>query len=167
LIKDFPEEGRRKPYILGEDGFDYLIRTHFDEIIDFKTFSKYCNEYFSHVFGYWEELEDCELDIYVINSLRGIINKIYVDVVRELIIGERERYSHQEFVNDLYTRLYLPEMFFDADEISDNIINKILIFRDNKPEILKFLQEWIVEEKSKYYKRIERLEEVEKRVMHK
>ena len=85
----------------------------------------------------------------------------------ELIIGERERYSHQEFVNDLYTRLYLPEMFFDKDEISDNIIDKILIFRDNKPEILKFLQEWIAEEKSKYYKRIERLEEVEKRVMHK
>jgi len=58
-------------------------------------------------------------------------------------------------------------MFFDKDEISDNIIDKILIFRDNKPEILKFLQEWIAEEKSKYYKRIERLEEVEKRVMHK
>jgi len=57
LITNFPEEGRRKLYILGEDGFDYLIRTHFDKIIDFKTFSKYCNEYFSLVFFYGEELE--------------------------------------------------------------------------------------------------------------
>ena len=167
LITDFPEEGRRKPYILGEDGFDYIIQFHFDEIVDLQNFTKTCSKYFPLVYGYWEELQNCELDIYIKDSLRGIIKKIYVDIVRELIIGERERYSHQEFVNDLYTRLYLPEMFFDKDEISDNIIDKILIFRDNKPEILKFLQEWIAEEKSKYYKRIERLEEVEKRVMHK
>ncbi len=165
LIMDFPEEGRRKPYIIGEDGFDYLIRTHIDKIYDFDNFTKYCKEYFPLVLGYWEELKDRGFDDYVKGSLRRMIEGIYVDVVRELVRRKRETYTHQEFIEDLYARIYIPEMFLDADEAADNIpIYKIHQFRNSKPEIMNFILEWITEEKNKSIQRIMKLEKVEKNI---
>lgn len=159
LIRELPKDGRRKPYKLSEDGFDLVIRSHLDDIHDFDNFAKHHEEYFPLVLGHWKELKKSELDGYVKDNLKKSVKNVYFDVVKELMLKKRERYSHGEFIRDLSARIYIPEIFEDCEEIYDGVtIDKIIQFRDKVSEIKKFKEKWIGEEKVKSYKYIEGLE---------
>ncbi len=148
MIKEFPEEGRRKPYMLAEDGFDYILRTHIDEICDFEIFAKYYGEYFPLVFGYWGDLKEHGLDDYVVGNLKSMIKEVYVDVDRELELGWRIRYTHQEFIENLYTRIYVPEIFHFTDDVPEDIpVDEIRKFRKSKFDLMNFIQGWKTREK--------------------
>ncbi|MFC1804060.1 hypothetical protein ACFL0D_08890 [Thermoproteota archaeon] len=163
LIKEFPEEGRRKPYILDEDGFDIVLRECINKVDDFEIYALYYTEYFPLVLSYWNELKNNRLDSFVKRMLTDVVDEIYLDVVKELVLGKRNRYSHKEFIEDLYVRIYLPEMFIDGDNVPDNIpIYRIRQFRNGTPQIKNFINEWISEEKNNTYKHIQKLEQVEK-----
>jgi hypothetical protein len=162
MIKEYPEKGRRKPYILTEDGFDYILRIHIDDISDFDTFADYCRDFFPLVFGYWDDLKEHGLCEYVAGNLKTIIRVVYVDVVRELVLGWRTKYTHQEFIEDLYTRIYVPELYHFEDDTPDAVpFNEIRIFRKSKLDLMNFIQRWKTREKNKANNRIERLEHLE------
>ena len=162
MIKEYPEKGRRKPYVLAEDGFDYILRLHIDDVYDFDTFSEYCSEYFPLVFGYWEDLKEHGLLDYVVGNLKSMIKVVYVDVVREFELGWRNRFTHIEFIENLYTRIYVPELFHFTEEVPKDIpLSEIRKFRKDKKEILKFIQKWKTREKKKAYQLIKRLENIE------
>ena len=107
-------------------------------------------------------LKKRELNGYVKDNLKKSVKSIYFDVVKELMLKKRKRYSHGEYIRDLSARIYMPEMFEDCEEIYDGIpIDKIIQFRDKVSEIKKFIEKWIGEEKVKSYKYIERLKQIE------
>jgi len=161
FIVDFPEKGRRKPYRVGEDGFDYLIRNHLDEIQCFDVFAEYCGDHFPLVFGFWGELKSLGLDVYVKINLKRIVDEIYLDIIKELASGERRRFSHNEFIESLYVRLYVPELFINEDEVSElSYFNLIREFRDERPEVFEFITEWIVDQEKSLYQKIKRLDQV-------
>ena len=95
-------------------------------------------------------------------NLKTIIKVVYVDVVRELVLGWRTRYTHQEFIEDLYTRIYVPELFHFTDEVPADIpLNEIRKFRKDKTEVMNYIQRWKTSEVKKAYNIIERLEIIE------
>ena len=160
FIVDFPEEGRRKPYRVGEDGFDYLIRNHIDEIQCFDVFAEYCGDHFPLVFGFWGELKSLGLDVYVKKNLKRIVGEIYLDIIKELALGERRSFSHNEFIESLYARLYLPELFIQEDEVPELIpFNLIREFRGERLEVFEFITEWIVDQEKSLYQKIKRLDQ--------
>ncbi len=162
LIKEYPEEGRRKPYKLAEDGFDYILQTHFDEIHDFNIFAENYREYFPLVLGCWEDLKDYGLDDYVVGNLVGMIKGIYVNVFREIMLGWRQRFTHQEFIENLYIRIYVPELFHHTDKIANDIpLTDIRKFRKDNDDIWNFIQRWKTSEIKKTNKIVKRLENIE------
>jgi hypothetical protein len=162
VIMEYPEKGRRKPYILTEDGFDYILQNHIDDIRDFDTFAEHYRDYFPLVFGNWEDLNEHGLSDYVAENLKTIIKVVYVDVIRELVLGWRTMYTHQEFIEDLFARIYVPELFHFTDEVpADLPLNEIRKFRKSKPDLMIFIQRWKNNEMKKAYKIIDRLEKIE------
>ena len=160
FIVDFPEEGRRKQYMVGEDGFDYLIRNHIDEIQCIDVFAEYCGDHFPLVFGFWGELKSLGLDVYVKKNLKRIVGEIYLDIIKELALGERRSFSHNEFIESLYARLYLPELFIQEDEVPELIpFNLIREFRGERLEVFEFITEWIVDQEKSLYQKIKRLDQ--------
>jgi hypothetical protein len=161
MIEKFPEEGRRKPYIIGENAFDYLIQDHMDKIYDFENFVKCCEDYFSLVFGFWSDLKAYGLADYVKNSLSGMIYEIYFDIKRDLVLGKRKTYSHEEFIRDLYARIYIPDLFSEPDEIEKNVpFKKIKEFRKKISAIKSFVQERVDVEENEENQKIRRLKRV-------
>ena len=150
-----------QPYLVTEDGFDYLIRTQVERIHDFNTFAEHCTSHFPLVFGYWEELKKHGLDSYVKDNLESFVEEIYFDVFRDLSLGRLSRYSHLEFIEDMYVRLYLPEMFKTDEGLELIPFREILEFRRSKQDIMNLIRGWITEEKNSSLKRLKRLEQVE------
>jgi hypothetical protein len=147
LIEKYPEKGRRKPYHLSEDGFDLVLRIYLERVTDFDSFAHHYEDYFPLVLGYWEKLKKDGLSDYVEKSLGEMIGEIYLVVTREFILGMRDRYSHKEFVDDLTTRIYLPEIFYEQLEGPESIPNdKIINFRNSNPGIMDFTKKWINDE---------------------
>ena len=148
--------------MLAENGFDYILRLHIDEVCDFDTFAVHYREYFPLVFGYWDDLKGHGLVDYVVGNLRSMIKAVYVDVNRERVLGWRTRYSHQEFVEDLYTRIYVPELFHFGDDVLEDIpVNEIRVFRKGKDDLMNFILEWSTNKEKKAYRIIERLKKLE------
>ena len=143
FLVPYPEEGRRKPYRIGEDGFDYLIRKHIEEIYRLDVFAEYCCDYFPLVFGYWDELKENGLDDYVKNNLSQVVDELYVDVFRDLALGWRRRFSHTEFIEALYVRLYLPEAFWGDERLSLIPFEDIVLFRGERADVLGFIHGWL------------------------
>jgi hypothetical protein len=98
---------RIQPYHLTEDGFDIALR-FVDEILDFDSFVNNNKDYFSLVFGYWKCLGEFGLHEWVKKVLKDSVPRIDVQIWGELITGDRSRYSHGEFITDLYLRIYGP-----------------------------------------------------------
>ena len=162
LIEEVKEKGRKKPYKVSVDGFDYLIQNYIDEIHNFDDFVEYCRDYFPLVFGYWRELERLGLDEYVRTSLTSMINEIYLDVIRELALGLRKRFTHKEFIEALYIRLYLPELFYGETGNGSVQYQTIQEFRENQREILEFIKQWINEKRIRLESEIKKLDRVYK-----
>jgi len=125
-----------------------------------RAFVEYCGDYFPLVFGYWGELGRLGLDEYVKARLKSIIDDIYVDVIRELKLGMRRRFSHQEFIEALYIRLYLPELFYDEAEERPVQYRTIQEFRDNNRDILEFIKQWKTEKRKRLEYEIKKLDDV-------
>ena len=163
LIKELKKEGRRQPYKLREDGFDLILRSQLAEINDFDNFASNYTEYFPMVFGLWGELKKHELDEYVKKSLAGIIDRIYADVFRELKLKVRERYSHDEFIKDISTRVYVPDLYIDdEDEFCVQILSKLNFFSDSVSIVKEFIEGRISEEESKLNQKLDRIKQVKK-----
>lgn len=127
---------RIQPYYLTEDGFDIVLR-FVDEIMDFDSFVMNTREFFPLVFDYWESLRKHGLDVWVKKVLRGSVRRIDVQIWGELYLGDRLRYSHDAFVNDLYLRIYGPWISDSSwEEIKNNIpLEQIQQFLNKHPEI--------------------------------
>jgi len=107
-IERGPSGSRRsQPYYLKEDGFDVVLR-YLDHITDFDLFAKTSRRHFPLVFNYWDSLAENGLREWVVTTMREQVGKIDAVVMSQLIAGDRSRYSHDEFVNDLYNRIYGP-----------------------------------------------------------
>ena len=127
---------RIQPYYLTEDGFDIVLR-FVDEIMDFDSFVKNSREFFPLVFDYWDSLREHGLDEWVKKVLKGSVRRIDVQIWGELYLGDRSRYSHDEFINDLYLRIYGPWISSSPwEEIKNNFpVEQIQHFLKYHPEI--------------------------------
>ena len=138
LIEKGPKGDRRtQPYLLTEDGFDVVIR-YIDYVDDFESFAKLSQGHFPLVFDYWESLRRNRLTDWVIETLRGEVRRLDAVVFSQLYSGDRVRYSHEEFVNDLYGRVYGPwHPRSDKMEFSDVVpVEKLRAFLVENPEVL-------------------------------
>lgn len=63
-----------------------------------------------------------------------------------------KRYSHQRFIEDLYIRLYLPEMFKSVDELRSRA--------RGRPDIKDFILSWLTDEEVFLLDRLRRIEVV-------
>ena len=160
LITEYPEEGRRKPYILGVNGFDYVIRTQLHMITDIENFVEAYQMYFPLVFGVWGKLREYGLVDYVWSNLAGYMEGIYLGLYEDFALGRRVRYYHQEFIEDLYTRIYLPELF--KDELEAVPLDRLVEFRRELPEVLGFVNGYLVDQKTELSERLEKVMLVEK-----
>jgi hypothetical protein len=162
LITECPEEGRRKPFILGVDGFDYLVRTQLQKITHFDTFVEVYKMYFPLVFGYWDMLRDAGLVDYVMVNLGRNVEEIYLGLFEDFVRGRILRYSHQEFIEDLYARIYLPELFWSTGELDKVLVSRLFEFRRAEPVIFDFLKAYLVKRKKDLIEKLETIERVEK-----
>ena len=119
LIVELERMGRRKPYKLSVDGFDLILRTHLSEINDIDTFALNYEEYFPLVFSLWGDLKKHGLDDYVKNGVAEIIQRIYVDLFSEFVLKVRGRYSHDEFIENISARIYLPDLYIGGEDDFD------------------------------------------------
>jgi len=163
LIEELENEGRRKPYRLSEDGFDLILRSRIADIDDFEKFASNYKGYFPLVFGLWEKLKRYELDEYVKDSIVDIIERIYIDIIRELKLETRERYSHEEFVEDISARIYIPDLYvYDVTEFNVQILSKINSFSNAIPIVKAFIEKRISEESNKIEQKLDRIKHVKK-----
>jgi len=60
-------------------------------------------------------------------------------ILSQLIAGDRKRYSHEEFINDLYDRVYGPWFTVDnwAEFVEEVPTDRISAFLKNNPAVLK------------------------------
>ena len=140
FIEKLPQEGRRIPYKLSEDGFDHIIRLYINDILEFDKFATKCSEYFPLVFGYWELLKKHNLEEHVKRVLNRGVKHIYLRVIDELYRGIRMRYSHEEFINDLSMLIYGPFIYdYTIEEIKREIpIEGIKHFLNENSEVKNF-----------------------------
>ena len=129
---------RVQPYHLTEDGFDVILRI-VDRILDFNSFVENNRVFFPMVFNYWESLGECGLHNWVKKVLSDSVRRIDVRVWGELSIGERYRYTHDEFINDLYLSIYGPWISpVHWDTLKKEIpIGRIQDFLKINPEIIE------------------------------
>jgi hypothetical protein len=146
LIKKGPKGARRtQPYLLTQDGFDIVIR-YINEIKNIESFVESTKNHFPLVFKYWDKLDKHGLQEWVINTLREQIPRIDARIMSQLITGERTRYSHEEFVSDLYDLVYGPWL---TEKIWDEFVGDFPLDR-----IKGFLKEnhMILQSRIKSYK---------------
>lgn len=139
LIEEGPAGARRaKPYLLTEDGFDIIIRNS-SYIDDFDSFANLSRNHFPLVFGYWGGIISARLKEWVLETLRKQIRGVDAAVLSQLYAGYRSRYTHEEFVNDLYCRIYGPwPEASNWEEFSGNVpVERLRDFLYKNPEILK------------------------------
>lgn len=138
LIEKGPKGSRgTQPYLLTEDGFDAIIR-YIDYVEDFEAFAKLSRGHFPLVFGYWDSLRRNRLTDWVRETLGGEVRRIDAAVFSQLYSGDRVRYSHEEFVNDLYGRVYGPwNLRGDSMEFSDVVpVERLRAFLVENPVVL-------------------------------
>jgi hypothetical protein len=139
LIVKGPVGPRRvQPYLITKNGFDHLIR-YMNEINNIGGFVDSTKSHFPLVFKYWDSLGEHGLQEWVINTLREQIGKIDARVMSQLITGERIRYSHEEFVSDLYDLVYGPwltEKNWD-ELVGDFTLDRIKAFLKENHKILQ------------------------------
>jgi len=132
--------GSRKsqPYFLKEDGFDVVLR-FLGFIDDFDLFARTSGSHFPLVFNYWDSLVGNGLREWVIGTIRRHVRKIDAVVMGQLVAGDRSRYSHDEFVNDLYSRIYGPwPVVGDWDAFVREVpIDRIRTFLRENPEVMR------------------------------
>lgn len=165
LITESPEEGRRKPYILSVDGFDYVIRILLPGITDFDRFVEIYQKYFPLVFGVWDMLREYDLDNYIKSTLSRKVEVIYLGLYKDLALRRIAGYSHQEFIEDLYMQIYLPELFNGDDELDAMVLGKISEFRKNVPEVKAFVERYLGEQKKGLRERLDKIELLEKSLL--
>ncbi len=121
-----------------ENGFDILIR-HIGDIANFDSFVTASKTHFPLIFNYWDSLGRHSLQNWVVNTLTKQMPVIDAAKWSQLIAGDRKRYSHEEFINDLYNRVYGPWFTIDdLDEfVGDVPIDRIRAFLKDNPEVLK------------------------------
>jgi hypothetical protein len=129
---------RSQPYVLTEDGFDIVLR-YLEDVNDFDSFVSAGKSYFPLVFCYWSLLEEYGLQEWVINTLKKQVPVIDVKIMSQLIAGDRSRYSHDEFINDLYDLVYGPWLMLDIwdESVSEIPIDEIRAFLKECPEIMQ------------------------------
>ena len=139
LIKMGPKGPRNsQPYLLTEDGFDYVLR-FIDDIRDVDIFVRAGVEYFPLVFKYWKSLGEYDLHGWVLDTLRLQIPRIDIMIYGQLLMGDRERFSHTEFIDLLYSGIYGPWL---AEGEWENFIERIPVdriaaFLHGNPEIMR------------------------------
>jgi len=129
---------RSQPYYLKEDGFDVMLR-YLEHITDFDLFAKTSGRHFPLVFKYWDSLIENGLRDWVIRTLREQVKKIDAVVMSQLIAGDRNRYSHDEFVNDLTNRIYGPWPVVGdwGAFVMEVPIDRIRAFLIGSPEVMR------------------------------
>ena len=141
-IEKGPTGSRRsQPYYLKEDGFDMVLR-YLEYIDDFDIFAKTSGGHFPLVFNYWDSLIENGLREWIIRTMREQVKKIDAIVMSQLIAGDRSRYSHDEFVNDLYNRIYGPWPVFGdwSAFVMEVPIDRIRAFLRGNPEVMRTRQ---------------------------
>jgi hypothetical protein len=141
-IEKGPTGSRRsQPYYLKEDGFDVVLR-YLEYIDDFDTFAKTSGRHFPLVFNHWDSLAENGLREWVITTMREQVKKIDAVVMSQLIAGDRSRYSHEEFVNDLTNRIYGPWPVVGdwSAFVMEVPIDRIRAFLMGNPEVMRTRQ---------------------------
>ena len=143
----------KKPYLLTEDGFDFVLRD-ISRILDFNQFVRAYEQHFPFVFNYWDELEKYELQEWVRYILENVMEYIDFRVRNELFTGIISRYSHEEFVTDLLTQIYGPFLIIrNIEEMKEKIPeDKIRRFIREK----EVLRQTIEKQTQSYKERFER-----------
>ncbi len=165
LITEHPEEGRRKPYILDINGFDYVIRILLPGITDFDRFVEIYPMYFPLVFGVWDKLREYDLDNYIKSTLSRKVESIYLGLYKDLALRRIAGYSHREFIEDLYVQIYLPELFNGDDELDGRVLGKIVKFRREVSEVRVFVERNLGEQKKGLRERLDKIELLEKSLL--
>jgi hypothetical protein len=127
-----------QPYLITKNGFDHVIR-YINEINNIDGFVESTKTHFPLVFKYWDKLDEHDLQEWVINTLREQIPRIDARIMSQLITGERTRYSHEEFISDLYDLVYGPwltEKNWDKF-VGDFTLDRIKAFLKENHKILQ------------------------------
>lgn len=129
---------RSRPYFLMEDGFDVVLR-FLEYIDDFDLFAKASRSHFPLIFDYWDSLVENGLREWVIVTLKEQVKKIDAVVMSQLVAGDRGRYSHSEFVNDLYNRIYGPWTVFGdwSAFVKEVPVDSLKSFLRGNPEVMR------------------------------
>jgi hypothetical protein len=137
--------------IFDEDIFDWILREHIEDINDFDYFTCKSSRLFPLVFGKWDKLKKYGLDSWVKKNLPRVVTYTQIQNIAELYVGNRLRYSHMEFIDDLSVYLYGPFPFI-SDKVRRNLpFVELLQFLMNSSDVLEF----VVKQSKKYKKYFE------------
>ena len=131
-----------QPYYVTKDGFDVVLRI-IDGIKNFDSFVENNKEHFPILFNYWESLGKHDLHSWIIHILTNSVREIDTQIQREIILGERQRYSHKEFIDDISSMIYGPWIITERwEDAKQNIpFDKIMSFLNVNKEIIESRKE--------------------------
>ena len=75
---------------------------------------------------------------WILKTLRGQVRRIDAEVFGQIYSGDRVRYSHEEFVQDLYSRIYGPWFTMSSwEELSEVVpVEGLRAFLHGNPDVL-------------------------------
>jgi len=149
-----------------EDIFDWVLRVHVDKIDEFDIFARNCTKHFPLVFNDWNGIKQHGLDIWVKKVLETVIKHIHIKTIEKITTNTITRYTHQDFIEDLYTYIYGPLLFNPNNTKEQISYTKLKKYVNNTPEVKQFIVKRIEKNKYCFEHKQNELESYEKRIIH-
>jgi hypothetical protein len=100
-----------------EDIFDWVVRFHADKIDNYDNFAENCSLYFPLVFENWSSIKQNGLELWVKTVLANVYKFIHLKTIERLSRDVNSRYTHNDFVEDIYSFILGPSLFVPENSV--------------------------------------------------
>lgn len=118
------------------------------------------------MFNSWNSIKQHGLDIWVKSVLKNAIKHIHIKTIEKLTTNTKTRYTHQNFIEDLYTYIYGPVLFIPNNTKEKIPYLQLKKYIHNTPKVKQFIVKRIKEKKYYLEEQENKLESYEKHILH-
>jgi hypothetical protein len=131
-----------------EDIFDWVLRFHVDKIDDYDIFAKNSCLFFPLVFERWSSIIDHGLDLWVKVVLENVPKYIHLKTIERLSRDINSRYTHQDFIEDIYSFIFGPSLYVPENGVIKTPIIELKRLITSTLEVRNFILKRRSENKS-------------------
>lgn len=122
-----------------EDIFDWVLRFHADKISNYDIFVENCCLFFPLVFENWSGIKQHDLDLWVKIVLENVYKFIHLKTIERLSHDINSRYSHQDFIEDIYSFIFGPSLYVPETAVVETPKLGLKRFITSTPEVRNFI----------------------------